>query len=445
MAGPGVLFVVRSFSGTGAQPIRFRQIISHLKEEYDIHVLELTHGNAGVREEEGITIHSLAYSRIGKILNPPGRSSSVEQSRSGLSVSSINPPGSNASAAPGRNASAAPGRRASASRTLAVLKRHIRSLFFPDSVVTEGARLSREAVSLTLRYGFRVVVLSAFPFTVLRIAKALKRLAGIRVILDVGDPFYRNSRNGFLRDLMARSFEAKHLRFIDSLVVTNEMTRAHYINTFIHPGPEAVHVVPMGISESMATGFRERPDHNSGNSQGDPFILVYAGQLYRKMREPFGLYRAVKELNSEAGVKVQLQMYGSFSREFSSGYEEAGMISFMGQIPHHAISEVYSKAGAVVFLDNAYGMQTPGKVFEVALTHRPVLFIADRSESPALEVVRGLKHFVITANQPDLIAAAIRKIMVMEPEYPSPEIVQRFLWENRASQYEQIINQLKGE
>jgi len=416
LAGPGVLFVVRSFSGTGAQPIRFRQIISHLKKEYEIHVLELTHCNAGVREEDGITIHSLAYSRIGKILNPPGR-----------------------------NISSAPGGRASASRKIAVLKRHIRSLFFPDSVVTEGARLSREAVSLTLRYGFRVVVLSAFPFTVLRSAKALKRLTGIRVILDVGDPFYRNSRNRFLRDLMARSFEAKHLRFIDSLVVTNEMTRNHYINTFIHPGPEAVHVVPMGISESMAKGFSGKPVHYSGTSPNAPFILIYAGQLYRKMREPFGLYRAVMDLNIEAGAKVHLQMYGSFSREFSSGYEEDGMISFMGQIPHNEITEVYSNAGAVVFIDNAYGMQTPGKVFEVALLQKPVLFIADRSESPALEVVNGLKHIVITANQPDLIAAGIRRIMVMEHEYPSPEMVQRFLWENRARQYEQIINQLKGE
>ena len=441
MAGPGVLFVVRSFSGTGAQPIRFRQIISHLKEEYDIHVLELTHGNKGVREEDGITIHSLAYTRIGKIFNPPNRGLSGVKGRSGSSGSIITPFG--------LSFSAAPAGRASGSRRLAVLKRHVRSLFFPDSVVTEGARLSREAVSLTRKYGFRVVVLSAFPFTVLRIAKALKMLTGTRVILDVGDPFYRNSRNGFLRDLMARSFEAKHLRFIDSLVVTNEMTRNHYINTFLHPGPEAVHVIPMGISESMATGLSGKPVHNAGTSpgypSGDPFTLVYAGQLYRKMREPFALYQAVKELNSEAGVKVLLQMYGSFSREFSSGNEEDEMISFMGQIPHNKITEAYSNAGGVVFIDNAYGMQTPGKVFEVALIHKPVLFIADRSESPALEVVKGLKHIVITANQSELITAAIRKIMVMEPEYPSPEMVQRFLWENRAQQYKQIINQLTGE
>lgn len=411
-----MLFVVRSFSGTGAQPIRFRQIVSHLKEEYDIHVLELTHGNAGVREEDGITIHSLAYTRTGKILNPLGR-----------------------------KASAALAGSASGSRRLAVLKRHIRSLFFPDSVVTEGVRLSREAVSLTRRHGFRVVVLSAFPFTVLRCARSLKRRTGARLILDVGDPFYKNSRNGFLRDLMARRFEERHLRLIDCLVVTNEMTRTHYIDTFTHPGPEAVQIVPMGISEPMASGFRREPVHTSGKSPDDPFILVYAGQLYRKMREPFGLYKAVKELNREAGVNVQLKMYGSFSREFSSGYEEAGIISFMGQIPHHAITEAYSNAGAVVFIDNAYGMQTPGKVFEVALTHRPVLFIGDRSASPALEVVSGLGHIAVTANRPDMIMAAIRKTIVMEPEYPSPDTVRRFLWENRARQYKQIIKQLTGE
>jgi hypothetical protein len=51
-----LLFVVRSFSGSGAQPIRFRQIISYLVPEFDVHVLEFTHSRGGIRNKNGITI-----------------------------------------------------------------------------------------------------------------------------------------------------------------------------------------------------------------------------------------------------------------------------------------------------------------------------------------------------------------------------------------------------
>ncbi len=411
MALKSVLFIVRSFSGTGAQPIRFRQIISHLAGGFNIHVLELTHGRSGVRVEDGITIHSLRYSLPGRIVNPHVAATGAVPLKSG-----------------------------SYARPVAVIKRHIRSLFFPDTVITEAARLRREAVRLTSVYGFSAVVLSAFPFSVLLCAGALKRQAGTRIILDVGDPFYGNSRNGFIRDFLALRFERRHLRYIDSLIVTNEMTRNHYLRTFSHPGAEAIHVIPMGISESLASGPDAGRVSPAFAGSAERFVLAYAGQLYRNLREPFELYRAVISLNSEPGAGVELRMYGSFSREFSAGYGTDESVRFMGQVPHGSMGAVYGSAGAVVFIDNAYGMQTPGKVFEVILTGRPVLFITDRNESPSLEVIKGLSHVIISQNSAGMIAAAIRKIMVMTPEYPSGEQVSRFLWEKRAAAYKEVLS-----
>jgi hypothetical protein len=411
-----VLFIVRSFSGTGAQPIRFRQIISHLAGGFDIHVLEMTRGKSGARVEDGVTIHSLGYSLLGGLLNPPA--AGIGASRTGY--------GSFAGPA-------------------AVIKRHIRSLFFPDTVITEASRLRREAVRLTLINGFSVVVLSAFPFSVMLCAGALKKKTGTRIILDVGDPFYSNSRNGLLRDALARRFERKNLEHIDSLVVTNEITRRHYLNTYSILRAGEVHVIPMGFGVALASGFKAVEASSPSGGGDERFVLVYAGQFYRKLREPFELYRAVISLQGETDAGIELKVYGSFSREFSSGYEEEESIRFMGQVSHESMGSVYRSAGAVVFIDNAYGMQTPGKVFEVVLTGRPVLFITDRSESPALEVIKGLRHVIISANSAGKIAAAIMKLTVMTPEYPSVEQVSGFLWERRAEEYRKILLHCDGE
>lgn len=412
----GVLFVVRSYSRTGALPIKFRQIAAFLAKHADVHVLELTHQREAVRVENGVTIHSLEYSRVGKIFNPE-----KPWAITGAAGTSTY------------------------KRSLAVLKRRIRSLLFPDSVVSEVLRLRKEVVRLTMEHRFPVVVLSAFPFSVLLCAKSLRKFTDARVVLDVGDPFYRNSTNGFLRDLLARRFEKKHLRFIDRLVVLSDAVRTHYLKSYSFLSPDKVETVAMGITESLLPAPGGESDKGAKRIPGEPFRLVYAGHLYPKMREPFELYRAVTAVNRKDNTKVHLQMYGAFSSEFSAGYERTEEICFPGPVEHDDIARVYGSADALVFIDNAYGLQTPGKIFEVAFVNRPVLFIADRDQSPALDFIRGLNHIAVVRNNSESIAAAISEIMAMTPQYPSREEVSEFLWEKRAEEYNLVLNELAGE
>ncbi|MDM8002939.1 MAG: glycosyltransferase [Bacteroidota bacterium] len=416
MRKQAVLFVVRSYSRTGALPIRFRQIAGFLARQADVHVLELTHRREAVRAENGVTIHSLEYSRPGKILNPE-KSWAIAGTTG--SVSYVKP--------------------------LAILKRLIRSLLFPDSVVTEARHLRSEVLRLTGEYRFSAVVLSAFPFSVLLCAGSLRRKTEARVILDVGDPFYRNSTNGYFRDLLARRFERRHLKYVDRLVVSSEAIRQHYLANYNFLTPEKVRTVAMGITESLLPASESESAAGVVRSPGEPFRLVYAGQLYRKMREPFELYSAVSILNRGEGITVSLQMYGSFSSEFSAGFEHAEGIEFMGPVAHGGIAPVYRSADAIVFIDNAYGLQTPGKIFEVAFVQKPVIFIADRDKSPAIDFIQGVNHIVVVRNSSESIADAVRTIMTMNPVYPSAEKVREFLWEKRAEEYSKILNELAVE
>lgn len=416
MQKQAVLFVVRSYSRTGALPIRFRQIAGFLAGQFNVHVLELTHHREDTRVENGVTIHSLEYSRPGKIFNPEKSWTVTGKTGSARYAGS-----------------------------LAVIKRLIRGLLFPDSAVTEAVNLRREVLRLTGEYRFSTVVLSAFPFSVLLCAKSLRGRTDTRIILDVGDPFYKNSTNGYFRDLLARRFEARHLKFIDRLVVSSEAVRQHYLANYSFLTPEKVRTVAMGITESLLPASDQGSATGAERSPDGPFRLVYAGQLYRKMREPFELYSAVSVLNREEGKAVSLRMYGSFSSEFSAGFEHAEGIEFMGPVAHGGIARVYRSADALVFIDNAYGLQTPGKIFEVAFVQKPVLFIADRDQSPALAFVRGLNNIIVVKNSAESIAGAVREIMTMNPVYPSAEKVREFLWEKRAEEYSKILNELAVE
>lgn len=412
------LFVVRNYSGIGAQPIRFRQIIGHLSPINEVHVLELTHDREGVRHETGITIHTLRYSRIGRILNPR--------------VASISPAGKDA----GKG------------KSVTSIKRFVRSILFPDSLVSEALRLKKAVLRLTGDLDFDAVIVSAFPFTTLVCLKALKQKTEAKTVLDVGDPFYKNSKNGLIKDLLAREFEKHYLKYADSLVVTNKLTRDHYLDTFGEQlQPERVKIIPQGVSESFLGLVKKERGESSRTDRGSQICIVYAGQLYRGLRDPFELYRAVTEMWNE-GIRpgIVLHMYGSYSREFTDGFSTSECIVFHGHIRQEELPDVYLNSDAVIFIDNAYGMQTPGKVFEIAVLGRPVLFISDREQSPAREVVEDLDHFVITENKSGKIIPALRKVL-SDNFYPhkQADVAEGFLWETRAASYNELLTGLIAE
>lgn len=409
-----LLFVVRSFSRTGAQPIRFRQILSHLAGHYEIHVLELTHGQEGVRHESGITIHSLGYSWPGRLFNPGDARTGTRGGMAGRS-----------------------------GKLKTVLTRLARNLLFPDSLITEGTRLRREAVRLAAGLKCDVVVLSAFPFTVLLCINVLKRKTAARVILDIGDPFYKNSKNGLIRDQLAFVFEKRYLKSVDRLIVTNAITRDHYLSNYTFLRAEQVAIVSHGVSDSFISAVSGNEGVQTLERDRSVFRLAYAGQLYMKMREPFELYKAILLLNDQKlSGEVRLDMYGSYNREFLNCGAAAPYVSFKGMIAHNDLVRTYLDYDAIVFIDNAYGMQTPGKVFEIALINRPVLCIADRANSPALSEISEYSHIVVTENKSDMIVSAIRKIMETEFSFRALKNVRSFSWESRSQEYKKIIDEV---
>ena len=409
-----VLFVVRSFSRIGSTPIRFREILSFLNSVYDVHVLELTHGKGGLRHESGITIHSLGYSLPGRLFN-----------RGDAPADILN------------------GRRGKSGKLKSSIKRLARSLLFPDSLITEGGRLRREVVRLASGLKCDVVVLSAFPFTVLLCIRALRRKTGTRVILDVGDPFYKNSKNGFIRDLLAFAYEKRYLKPVDRLIVTNGITRDHYLRTYSSLKPDQVAIVPDGISESFITAVSGNKENQTITRDQSVFRLVYAGQLYLKMREPFELYKAIWLLNNQSLPRaVRLDMYGSYNSEFLNCGPAEPYVSFKGQIAHFDLIRAYHYYDAVVFIDNAYGMQTPGKVYEIALINHPVLCIADRNQSPALSEIKDHDHIVVAENRSDMIVRAIMKIMNSKYSLKVSEDLQFYSWNSRSQLYIKIIDEV---
>lgn len=414
-----ILFVVRSFSQSGAQPLRFKMILNFLKEEFNIHVLEIHHYKDDTYFENGLWLHKIKYSLPGKFLNfNESIKKTKETNKTHDEIKS----------------------------TLffkSKLKRSVRKLFFPDILIFEKRRLIKKAIQLISIYKFQIIVSSGFPFTTMALSKEIKdKYPFVRFVYDIGDPFFRNSNNGFIRNIFAGYYENKYLKYIDNLVVTNNMTLQHYLNNFGDKiKQDQIEIIQMGVNleylkevEKNLFSINETTSHKEVN-------LVYAGQLYKSLREPFELYKAVaKWNNSTESRKINLFMYGSFRDTYKIKDSSLNNIYFKGLVSNEEIIIAYYTSDVIVFIDNAWGMQTPGKIFEVSVIGKPVLFISNNKESPAFEVVKNFKHFYFCTNNHEEIISTIKAIKKNIDISLIKKIRNDFSWGNRAKKYSALLN-----
>ena len=298
-----ILFIVRSYSKGGPQPIRFKNIIKCLQSEFEIHIIEFIHSNDNLKSGDGLSIHQLQYSKIGRLLNP--HKTVTRAGAEGLHKKRL------------------------IGKIVSNIKALIRGVFFPDTLLFETINLKKKIFTLNKQFGFEIVVASAFPFSTLAVSKKVKRInPSIKFVYDIGDPFYGNAKNGFLRNFFAKKFEKYYLRFIDKLIVTNELTKKHYLKTYNNCLSESKIAI---IEQGVKSDFIQNVETIPSLKEKKEVTLTYAGQLYRKLREPFALYEAIAKANAlNKSYKLHLQMLGSYSKVFINNQIAPNNIHFLG-------------------------------------------------------------------------------------------------------------------
>ncbi len=405
-----ILFIVRSYTKGGAQPLRFRKITELLKNKYDIHVLELNNKEE-IIFQSGITIHRIGYSKIGSLLNP-GSQNSVKIQNSNKS-------------------------KKKPQKTFSYLKQLIRRFIFPDTLLFEKKKLGEKSIKIIKDNQINIVIGSAFPFTILKLSKYIKReINSIRFIYDIGDPFFGNAKNTRFKDWLANKYEKAYLPYIDHLVVTNQLTKDHYLYSYSNILNERqISIIEQGVDSIYLNKLAIISNEKEMISK-KTIELIYAGQFYKKLREPYELFKAIDNWNISKNRFLKLSLYGSFSEIFKN--TKSKNIVFKGSFSNDQILGLYLKADIIVFLDNAYGMQTPGKIFELAPINKPILFISDHENSPAYEVVKDNDNIFKCMNESKSIETALKQFFLHRNSFQIKDS-KKYSWERKSFQYKTII------
>jgi len=218
------------------------------------------------------------------------------------------------------------------------------------------------------------------PFTAHLVGSRLKvRHPDLPWLADVGDPFCFLSdlppNNMSIYQSLNRLAEGKVFGMCDSVALTAENTLERYAELFpssagkMHIIPPVLSLPNLGTAERLAGPGKKRR-------------LLFAGTLYRSIRNPQFLLRLFAELLQSSPLKgtLELHFYGLVSdcaTDFEPYEDLMGRSIFLhGQVSRAELHQAMLEADVLVNLANATRYQLPSKVVEYVSTGKPILNIS---------------------------------------------------------------------
>jgi hypothetical protein len=272
----------------------------------------------------------------------------------------------------------------------------------PESSSVNNKALKKEVIEIIKENRINTVVILVKPFYFLRLTKFLKsNYPNIYIIVDLSDPFYENIsllNSNFYYKYLIKLFEKKYFTKIDKLISTGEDVKEYY-KKYVK---ESI-VIEQGVNNVLIENTKK---DNNENIRNDIIRIIYGGKFYKKIREPFELYKAVLNCNK----KVKLTIYTQLDDEYFLPPQNE-KIEYKNAISQENLFEEFHKSNIIIFIDNFYGVQIPGKTIELLAFSKPILFIFENDNSPSMLYLKEHQGVFFVKNDQKLIKSMIENII----------------------------------
>lgn len=311
---------------------------------------------------------------------------------------------------------------------LKIYKRFFRQFVFPDRYKYALPAYKKHIAAILSKHKFDTVIIGMTPYSLYPLTRFIKSIdPSIRVFIDLSDPFLGNAGNAgkvLFSNSLVKRYESRFLKYCDGIVVLNPTIQKLYKE--VYNLKNRVHVIEQGFSYSLVNKLDpiERTEKNN---------LIYAGGLNKKFRDPFPLYHAIEQ----AEDKWTLDLYGNIAEELLPSRNSN--IHYHGLANHISLLEKYIQSDVIVFIDNAFGYQVPGKLMEVVSIGKPVLFIYSNPKSPSFHYIDNASHVIKVPNVTQNIIEKLNKIRKTEVSFDSLNKYKQYEWKSLAKKYLNIV------
>lgn len=298
------------------------------------------------------------------------------------------------------------------------------SIAVPDPQVGWAINAYRHARRLLREEGIRHVYISGTPFSSFLIGAMLKRVAGVRVVIDYRDPWTQSityHRTG-LRRWIDRKMEAWIVRRSDAVVSNTRHNDARMAVEFGAGRPREQFV-------AIHNGFDREDFASIERTRNDKFTMTYAGAFYysvgsndgrgsgdeMKTYSPLFFFEALAAFfarRPEAKSQTRVRFMGVLGQGYDPSIRDRGLdgvIERVGYVDYDQHLRVLKNSDALLLVlsrgEKSRGW-IPSKFFQYLGTGNPILAMAPEGE--VREIVRETGAGVCV--EPDDVAGASRAI-----------------------------------
>lgn len=286
-----------------------------------------------------------------------------------------------APSATGSGDGAKPGDSDAKSTVIAWVDALIKLFSFPDRYSGWIVTVLPFLVAETLRRRPDAIFVTGPPWSPLVLAYLVGRITGIPICLDYRDPWTLNPYHSGKPGLLRVWLEKKLLNSARGIITNTAGMAECYAKAFPRIAPR-IHPVYNGI-DSATVREMERLRAETPPRSDNHFRICHIGTLYRnRMPESLAglLAKVAADWRGERDVRFRFLGWLEDSGPISRAFEAQGCLHKLelpGQVGSAAAKREQVETDVLLLLQSGTALQIPAKIFEYALTGRPIVCFTD--------------------------------------------------------------------
>ncbi len=321
-------------------------------------------------------------------------------------------------------------------------------LEFPDKYIGWYKDAVKEGVRIVREEKIDILLTTAPPHSLFVMATRIKKLTGVKLVLDYRDPWAlsRWDKGSRIKTASESYLEKKAIKAADAALFVTDKLQKEYARHYQQFNPDKFHVFYNGYDADDFKGKQCEPTK-------PPLRFIHLGTLYKK-RNPEKLFEAVRQLKEEgllSAGQVQFEFIGYVARELDflfdrlAAYDLDDLIIFKPNIDFESSLTTMYEASVLVIVQPFTDLQVPAKLLEYMYTERPILALCEPGSATAEVIENGSLGVVAASQDVAEIRKAILKLLdhLQQPQFKSDvRYIQSFNMKEYIKKLEDIFRSL---
>lgn len=209
------------------------------------------------------------------------------------------------------------------------------------------------------------------------------------------------------------------------LALIMECHKQHYYSDLFKDYYSKFRIVNFPFMEPIKT---QNESFDVKNKCPDTMILVYAGTMYRKLRNPEFLLSLL--INLSHRIKIKAFFLGGGDCEdilVKAEYESHGAIEYLGMQPHAVAMQYILSADILLSVGNQESPMAPSKIYEYMSTGKPIIHTFTYEKDPCIEPLKRYENALILDQSKGISDKDMDEFISNLSEYEYDSVANKFI------------------